>query len=61
MDYLPPFVVYGTLDMTAEAIGAHAADYRRVIETLRDGTRDLLASLGQQLGLGDGLDDVRKG
>ena len=60
MHYLSPFVVYGTLDMKAEAIRAHAVDYRRVIETLRDGARDLLVS-GQQRGLGDAFDDVMKG
>jgi glutathione-regulated potassium-efflux system ancillary protein KefG len=41
MEYLPPFVVHGTLEMTPDAIRNHAADYRKVVEGLRDGTLDL--------------------
>ena len=36
MEYLPPFIVHGTLGMTAEEIGAHAASYRALAEALRD-------------------------
>jgi len=36
MEYLPPFVVYGTLGMTVDEIQDHARDYRRVLEALRD-------------------------
>ena len=43
MDYLPPFVVYGTHQMTEAAIQGHAHDYRRVVEALRDGRIDLTA------------------
>ena len=38
MDYLPPFVVHGTLGMDIESMDRHADDYRRVVEGLRDGT-----------------------
>lgn len=41
MDYLPPFVVHGTHLMTEDEIHAHAWDYHRTIEALRDGTIDL--------------------
>ncbi len=41
MDYLPPFIVHGTHGMVPETVDQHAADYRRVIEGLRDGTLDL--------------------
>ena len=38
MEWLPPFAVHGTVGMEDDAaIAAHAADYRRVIEALRDG------------------------
>lgn len=60
MDYLPPFVVYGTLDMQADEIRAHSADYRRVIEALRDGTLDL-ASARQHPRLSNEPNDVMKG
>jgi glutathione-regulated potassium-efflux system ancillary protein KefG len=43
MDYLPPFVVYGAHRMTAPTIESHARDYRRLLETLRDGSLDLVA------------------
>jgi glutathione-regulated potassium-efflux system ancillary protein KefG len=36
MRYLPPFVAHGTHRMNDQDIGQHAADYRRVIEALRD-------------------------
>lgn len=38
MKYLPPFVVHGTHSLTPQLIDRHAADYRSVIEALRDGT-----------------------
>ena len=38
MDYLPPFVVYGTHSLSAAEISRHADDYRRTVEALRDGT-----------------------
>ncbi len=60
MDYLSPFVVYGTLDMNAEAIVAHAVSYRRMIEAIRDGATDPL-SPHQLLGPENAVDDVRKG
>jgi len=44
MDYLPPFVVHGAHGMSRGQILAHAHDYRRAIEALRDGTLDLAAA-----------------
>jgi glutathione-regulated potassium-efflux system ancillary protein KefG len=41
MDYLPPFVVHGTHRMSEAEIARHAADYRWVVEALRDGRLDL--------------------
>jgi glutathione-regulated potassium-efflux system ancillary protein KefG len=41
VEYLPPFLVHGTHSLTLEQIAAHASDYRRVIEALRDGTLDI--------------------
>jgi glutathione-regulated potassium-efflux system ancillary protein KefG len=41
MEYLPPFVVYGTHQLTETSIDRHAADYRRVLEALRDDRIDL--------------------
>ena len=41
MRYLPPVVVHGTLRMTAEEMKQHAADYRAILEALRDGHLDL--------------------
>lgn len=40
MNWLPPFVAHGTHRMTADDIRRHAADYRRLLEALRDGTVD---------------------
>lgn len=37
MAYLPPFVVHGTHALGEDAIDRHAADYRRLLEGLRDG------------------------
>jgi glutathione-regulated potassium-efflux system ancillary protein KefG len=36
MEFLPPFVAHGTLRMSPTEIEGHAADYRRLIEALRD-------------------------
>jgi glutathione-regulated potassium-efflux system ancillary protein KefG len=44
MEYLPPFVVHGTHQLTAPGISEHAADYRRTLVALRDGTIDLDAA-----------------
>jgi glutathione-regulated potassium-efflux system ancillary protein KefG len=44
MRYLPPFVVHGTHQLTDSEITGHAADYRRTLEALRDGTIDLDAT-----------------
>ena len=44
MDYLPPFVVYGTHRLTGPDIAAHAADYRRMVLALRDGRLDARAA-----------------
>jgi len=41
MDFLPPFVVYGTYRMTEDVIQRHADDYRRTMEALRDDRIDL--------------------
>ena len=44
MDYLPPFVVHGTHSLTDSDVVAHAADYRRMVVALRDGTIDFEAA-----------------
>ena len=44
MEYLPPFAVHGTLKMPQATIDAHAADYARVLEALRDGRVDRAAA-----------------
>jgi hypothetical protein len=44
MTFLPPFVVHGTHGLDAAGISAAAADYRRAIESLRDGRIDLDAA-----------------
>jgi glutathione-regulated potassium-efflux system ancillary protein KefG len=41
MEYLPPFVVYGTLRLDETEIGAVAREYGRLIEALRDDRVDL--------------------
>jgi glutathione-regulated potassium-efflux system ancillary protein KefG len=46
MDYLPPFVVYGTHGLTTAEIDRHATDYRRTVEALRDGLFDVEAARG---------------
>ena len=40
MRYLPPIVVHGTLGMERRSMERHAADYRRLVEGLRDGGVD---------------------
>ncbi|MDH4164439.1 MAG: NAD(P)H-dependent oxidoreductase [Nitrospirota bacterium] len=40
MEYLPPFVIHGTNELTGPEIGRHADDYRRVIEAVRDNRID---------------------
>ncbi len=40
MEYLPPFVVHGTHGLRGVELERAAADYRRVIVALRDGTLD---------------------
>ncbi len=44
MTFVPPFVVHGTHRLDAAGISAAAADYRRAIESLRDGRIDLDAA-----------------
>lgn len=46
MEYLPPFIVHGTHRMSEQEMGAHARDYRRTLEALRDGTLDLASARG---------------
>jgi glutathione-regulated potassium-efflux system ancillary protein KefG len=41
MEYLPPYIAYGTHRMTPADIAEHADEYGRVIVALRDGTLDL--------------------
>lgn len=36
VEYLPPFVVHGTLRMTPEEMQSHAKDYRQLIVALQD-------------------------
>lgn len=47
MDYLPPFIVHGTLRMKPEEMARHAEDYQRLIEGLRDDRVDLDAARGE--------------
>lgn len=44
MRFLPPFAVHGTHAMPPEEIEAHARDYRRFLEALREGRVDLEAA-----------------
>lgn len=57
MEYLPPFIVHGTHGMTEREMKAHARDYRRVLEALRDGRLDLEAAK-QHSRLNAALDSV---
>ena len=43
MDYLPPFVVHGTRNITQQEIKNHGEDYQKIILSLRDGKVDLEA------------------
>jgi glutathione-regulated potassium-efflux system ancillary protein KefG len=42
VEYLPPFVVHGTHGMTTEEVRSHAADYRRLLEALREEDAELI-------------------
>jgi glutathione-regulated potassium-efflux system ancillary protein KefG len=44
MEYLPPFVVHGTHELTGPEISRHAEDYRRVITAIRDDRIDWKAA-----------------
>ena len=44
MIYLPPFVVHGTLGLSAQDIAVHTRDCRRFLEALRDERIDLEAT-----------------
>ena len=44
MEFLPPFVVHGSLGMTQEQIEVHGRDYGRLLEAIRDGRVDLQAA-----------------
>lgn len=44
VEWIPPFVVYGTHAIDETGFRAHAIEYRRVIEGLRDGTLDIEAA-----------------
>jgi glutathione-regulated potassium-efflux system ancillary protein KefG len=41
MDYLPPFVIHGSLIMNEQDIKQVSEDYRKVIVSLRDGIFDV--------------------
>ena len=47
MEYLPPFVVHGTHELTREDILEHARGYRRFLEAARDDRLDLEAARKQ--------------
>jgi glutathione-regulated potassium-efflux system ancillary protein KefG len=44
MAFLPPFVVHGTHRLDSDGIDRAAADYRVVVEALRDDRIDLAAA-----------------
>jgi len=46
MEFLPPFVVHGTHELTLPVISERASDYRRTVVALRDGRIDLDAVRG---------------
>jgi glutathione-regulated potassium-efflux system ancillary protein KefG len=46
MRYLPPFVVHGTHALAEPDLARHAADFRRVVEALRDGRLDFESAGG---------------
>ncbi len=57
VEYLPPFVVHGTLGMIGEEIRSHAADYRRLLEAIREDQVDW-ETVPQHQRLNWSLDDV---
>lgn len=50
MEFLPPFVVHGTRNITQQAIKQHGEDYRALLLALRDGRFDS-ASVNAQLNM----------
>lgn len=48
MDYLPPFVIYGTHTITKEEVAEQGENYQKTIIALRDGRIDFEALRGQQ-------------
>ena len=48
MDFLPPFVVHGTRNITQPEIKHHGEDYQNLILALRDGKVDLEAARAYQ-------------
>ena len=48
MDFLPPFVVHGTRNITQPEIKSHGEDYQNLILALRDGKVDLEAARAYQ-------------
>lgn len=57
VEYRPPFVVHGTHGMAGEGIRAHAEDYRRLLEAIREERVDW-DSVPQHQRLNWSLDDV---
>jgi glutathione-regulated potassium-efflux system ancillary protein KefG len=47
IEYLPPYVIHGTHSLSPQDVEHLAADYRRVVVALRDGTLDLEAARAQ--------------
>lgn len=48
MEFLPPFVVHGTRNITQSEIKSYGEDYQNLILSLRDGTVDLEATRSHQ-------------
>jgi len=48
MDFLPPFVVHGTRNITQPEIKSYGVDYQNLILSLRDGKVDLEAARSHQ-------------
>jgi len=48
MNFLPPFVVYGTRDITQQEIVNHGEDYQKMLVALRDGKVNLEAARSHQ-------------
>jgi len=48
MDFLPPFVVHGTRNITQQEIINHGEDYQKMIVSLRDGKVNLEEARSQQ-------------